>query len=159
MGLGRSYQLPSYWELVALWQRTTRKSVPFAEITAHPFDIRDQIQQFVVRTSASKIQGWPVRPAGSPDSDCPQASHWSKYYVINANRVGDIEKPQSDPYLIFWDAGNGGKLMPNIELEIAKHQVSELRVRLLQQQSIVLGLRREGGEKLAEATALLNSAS
>ena len=47
--------------------------------------------------------------------------------------------------------------MPNIELEIAKHQVSELRVRLLQQQSIVLGLRREGGEKLAEATALLNS--
>jgi len=47
--------------------------------------------------------------------------------------------------------------MPNIELEIAKHQVSELRVRLLQQQSIVLGLRREGGEKLDEATALLNS--
>jgi hypothetical protein len=47
--------------------------------------------------------------------------------------------------------------MPNIELEIAKHQVSELRVRLLQQQSIVLGLRCEGGEKLAEATALLNS--
>jgi hypothetical protein len=42
-------------------------------------------------------------------------------------------------------------------LEVAKHQVSELRVRLLQQQSIVLGLRREGGEKLDEATALLNS--
>ena len=47
--------------------------------------------------------------------------------------------------------------MPNTELEIAKHQVSELRVRLLQQQSIVLGLRREGGEKLEKATALLNS--
>jgi hypothetical protein len=47
--------------------------------------------------------------------------------------------------------------MPNTELEIAKHQVSELRVRLLQQQSICLGLRREGGEKLEEATALLNS--
>jgi hypothetical protein len=47
--------------------------------------------------------------------------------------------------------------MPNTELEIAKRQVSELRVRLLQQQSICLGLRREGGEKLDEATALLNS--
>ena len=47
--------------------------------------------------------------------------------------------------------------MPNTELEIAKRQVSELRVRLLQQQSIVLGLRREGGEKLEEATALLIS--
>jgi hypothetical protein len=47
--------------------------------------------------------------------------------------------------------------MPNTELEIAKRQVSELRVRLLQQQSIVLSLRREGGEKLEMATALLNS--
>ena len=47
--------------------------------------------------------------------------------------------------------------MSDTELEVAKRQVSELRVRLLQQQSIVLGLRREGGEKLAEATALLNS--
>ena len=52
---------------------------------------------------------------------------------------------------------SGEKLMPNTELEIAKHHVSELRVRLLQQQSIVLGLRREGGEKLEKATALLNS--
>jgi hypothetical protein len=50
-----------------------------------------------------------------------------------------------------------GGLMSDTELEIAKRQVSELRVRLLQQQSIVLGLRREGGEKLQEATALLNS--
>ena len=47
--------------------------------------------------------------------------------------------------------------MPNTELEIAKHQVSEVRVRLLQQQTIVLSLRREGGKKLEEATALLNS--
>ena len=47
--------------------------------------------------------------------------------------------------------------MSGTELEIAKHRVSELRVRLLQQQSIVLGLRREGGEKLERATALLNS--
>jgi hypothetical protein len=47
--------------------------------------------------------------------------------------------------------------MPDTELEIAKRRVSELRVRLLQQQSIVLGLRREGGKKLEEATALLNS--
>ena len=47
--------------------------------------------------------------------------------------------------------------MPNTELEIAKRQVSELRVRLLQQQTIVLSLRREGGKKLEEATALLNS--
>ena len=52
---------------------------------------------------------------------------------------------------------NGGEAVPDTELEIAKRQVSELRVRLLQQQSIVLGLRREGGEKLDEATALLNS--
>ena len=50
-----------------------------------------------------------------------------------------------------------GELMSDTELEIAKRQVSELRVRLLQQQSIVLGLRREGGEKLERATALLNS--
>ena len=48
-------------------------------------------------------------------------------------------------------------MMSKTELEIAKRQVSELRVRLLQQQSIVLGLRREGGEKLEKATALLNS--
>ena len=47
--------------------------------------------------------------------------------------------------------------MPNTELEIAKRQVSELRVRLLQQQTIVLHLRREGGKKLDEATTLLNS--
>ena len=46
--------------------------------------------------------------------------------------------------------------MPNTELEIAKRQVSELRVRLLQQQTITMGLRREGGKKLEEATALLN---
>jgi hypothetical protein len=48
-------------------------------------------------------------------------------------------------------------MMFDTELEIAKRQVSELRVRLLQQQSIVLGLRGEGGVKLEEATALLNS--
>jgi hypothetical protein len=48
-------------------------------------------------------------------------------------------------------------MMSDTELEIAKRQVSELRVRLLQQQTITLGLRREGGEKLERATALLNS--
>jgi hypothetical protein len=47
--------------------------------------------------------------------------------------------------------------MSETELEIAKRQVSDLRVRLLKQQTIVLGLRREGGERLAAATALLNS--
>ena len=52
---------------------------------------------------------------------------------------------------------NGEKLMPNTELEIAKRQVSDLRMRLLRQQTIVLGLKREGGEKLEGATALLNS--
>ena len=46
--------------------------------------------------------------------------------------------------------------MPDTKLEIAKRQVSELRVRLLQQQTIVLDLRCEGGAKLEEATALLN---
>jgi hypothetical protein len=48
-------------------------------------------------------------------------------------------------------------MMSDTELEIAKRQVSELRVRLLRQQTIVLSLRREGGKKLEEATALLNS--
>jgi hypothetical protein len=48
-------------------------------------------------------------------------------------------------------------MMSDTALEIAKRQVSELRVRLLQQQAITLGLRREGGKKLEEATALLNS--
>jgi hypothetical protein len=48
-------------------------------------------------------------------------------------------------------------MMSDTELEIAKRQVSELRVRLLRQQTIVLGLQREGGKKLEEATALLNS--
>jgi hypothetical protein len=47
--------------------------------------------------------------------------------------------------------------MSNTNLEIAKRRVSDLRVRLLQQQTIVLSLRREGGKKLEEATALLNS--
>jgi len=42
------------------------------------------------------------------------------------------------------------------ELEIAKRHVSDLRIRLLRQQTIVLGLKREGGEKLEEATAQLN---
>ena len=52
---------------------------------------------------------------------------------------------------------NGGEAVPDTELEIAKRQVSELKVRLLQQQTITLGLRREGGKKLDEATALLDS--
>ena len=47
--------------------------------------------------------------------------------------------------------------MPDTELEIAKRKVSELRVSILKQQTVVLGLRREGGEKLEKATALLNS--
>ena len=48
-------------------------------------------------------------------------------------------------------------MMSDTESKIAKRQVSELRVRLLQQQSIVLSLGGEGGVKLEEATALLNS--
>jgi hypothetical protein len=47
--------------------------------------------------------------------------------------------------------------MSNTKLEIANRRVSELRARLLQVQSIVLGLRREGGGKLEESTAELNS--
>ena len=47
--------------------------------------------------------------------------------------------------------------MPDTELEIAKRQISELRKCILMQQTLVLGLRREGGEKLEEATALWNS--
>ena len=47
--------------------------------------------------------------------------------------------------------------MSETELELAKRQVSDLRVRLLKQQTIVLGLRREGGVRLDAATALLNS--
>jgi len=47
--------------------------------------------------------------------------------------------------------------MSETELEIAKRQVSDLRVRLLKQQTVVLGLRREGGVRLEAETALLNS--
>jgi hypothetical protein len=47
--------------------------------------------------------------------------------------------------------------MSDTELEIAKRKVSELRVSILKQQTLVLGLRREGGEKLEEAVALLDS--
>ena len=40
---------------------------------------------------------------------------------------------------------------------MAKRRVSDLRMRLLKQQTIVSGLRREDGEKLEEANAQLNS--
>jgi hypothetical protein len=47
--------------------------------------------------------------------------------------------------------------MSDTDLQIARQQVSEQRLRILKQQSLVLSLRREGGQQLEEATALLNS--
>ena len=43
------------------------------------------------------------------------------------------------------------------ELQIARQQTSEQKVRVLKQQTVVLGLRREGGQQLEEAVALLDS--
>ena len=47
--------------------------------------------------------------------------------------------------------------MSDTDLQIAKQLVSEQRQRVLRQQGLVLGLRREGGERLEEALGLLNS--
>ena len=47
--------------------------------------------------------------------------------------------------------------MSDTDLQIAKQQVSEQRMRVLNQQGRVLGLRREGGQRLEEAVGLLNS--
>jgi hypothetical protein len=43
------------------------------------------------------------------------------------------------------------------ELQIARQQASEQKLRVLKQQSVVLSLRREGGQQLEEAIALLDS--
>jgi hypothetical protein len=43
------------------------------------------------------------------------------------------------------------------ELQIARQQTSEQKLRVLKQQSVVLSLRREGGQQLEEAVALLDS--
>jgi hypothetical protein len=43
------------------------------------------------------------------------------------------------------------------ELQIAGQQVSEQKLRVLKQQTVVLSLRREGGPQLEEAAALLDS--
>jgi hypothetical protein len=51
----------------------------------------------------------------------------------------------------------GAELMSDTNLQIAKQQVSEQRMRVLKQQGLVLGLRREGGQRLEEAVELLNS--
>jgi hypothetical protein len=53
--------------------------------------------------------------------------------------------------------GFGGSEMSDTNLQIAKQQVSEQRMRVLNQQGRVLGLRREGGQRLEEAVGLLNS--
>jgi hypothetical protein len=47
--------------------------------------------------------------------------------------------------------------MSDTELQIARQQTSEQKLRVLRQQSVVLGLRREGGQQLEEAVALLDS--
>jgi hypothetical protein len=47
--------------------------------------------------------------------------------------------------------------MSDTELQIATQQTSEQKLRVLKQQSVVLGLRREGGQQLEEAVALLDS--
>jgi hypothetical protein len=47
--------------------------------------------------------------------------------------------------------------MSDTELQIARQQTSEQKLRVLKQQSVVLRLRREGGRQLEEAVALLDS--
>ena len=47
--------------------------------------------------------------------------------------------------------------MSETDLQLAKRQVSELKQRVLKQQGVVLGLRREGGRRLEEATTLWES--
>jgi hypothetical protein len=47
--------------------------------------------------------------------------------------------------------------MSDTELQIARQQTSEQKLRVLKQQSAVLRLRREGGQQLEEAAALLDS--
>jgi hypothetical protein len=47
--------------------------------------------------------------------------------------------------------------MSDTELQIARQQTSEQKLRVLKQQAVVLGLRREGGRRLEEAAALLDS--
>ena len=41
--------------------------------------------------------------------------------------------------------------MGDTELQLAKQQVSEQKQRMLKQQSVVFGLKREGGDRLEEA--------
>ena len=42
-------------------------------------------------------------------------------------------------------------------LQVARQQTSEQKLRVLKQQSVVLSLRRQGGQQLEEAVALLDS--
>jgi ribosomal protein S4 len=44
--------------------------------------------------------------------------------------------------------------MPETELQIAKQQTSEQKLRVLKQQAVVLSLKGEGGKRLEEATEL-----
>jgi hypothetical protein len=44
--------------------------------------------------------------------------------------------------------------MSETELQLAKQRASEQKLRVLRQQTVVLGLRREGGRPLEEAVAL-----
>jgi hypothetical protein len=47
--------------------------------------------------------------------------------------------------------------MSDTDLQIAKQQVSQQRMRMLTQQAVMLSLRREGGQRLEDAVELLNS--
>jgi len=47
--------------------------------------------------------------------------------------------------------------MSDTELQIVRQQTSEQKLRVLKQQSVVLSLRRQGGQQLEEAVALLDS--
>jgi len=48
-------------------------------------------------------------------------------------------------------------LMADTELQIAAREASDQKQAVLRQQTVVLGLKGEGGEKLAKATELLES--
>jgi hypothetical protein len=52
---------------------------------------------------------------------------------------------------------NEEALMAETELQIAAREASDQKQAVLRQQSVVLGLKGEGGERLAKATELLES--
>jgi hypothetical protein len=73
--------------------------------------------------------------------------------------AGVVVENEDIQYVGKRDSGTEGelKLMSDTELQIARQQMSEEKLRVLKQQTVVVGLRREGGRQLEEAVTLLDS--